>query len=336
MELRWLASFVAVAEELHFARAADRLHLAPSALSAQIRALESHLGVRLIDRGRRTRPALTGAGRLFLVEAERTLAQVKRAQAVGRQAGRGELGHAEIAYVASAAFSGVLTAILRGCAAPGTGLTVNVRELETPAQLEALTCGDIDIGFLRWRPQYPPGITATCLLTEDVVLAVPSGGGLASYQAVPAAGLRRERFLAPHFDEEHGFRDLIHHVGDHGGFEPEIAPPVRDFVAALTLVGAGLGVALVPGSLRRVEVPGVVYRPLSDVTPTTRLVGAYRRQESSPAVRTVIFRLRETAAAGAGVGTGVGVRAHAELSAGAGVGAHAEAGVKAGAGVGVS
>lgn len=302
MELRWLESFVTVAEELHFARAADRLHLAPSALSAQVRALESHLGVRLIDRGRRTRPALTGAGRLFLEEARATLAQVARAEAVGRRAGRGELGHAEIAYVASAAFSGVLTDVLTRCTAPDTHLTVQVRELETPAQLEALSCGDIDIGFLRWRPQYPPGVTATCLLTEEVVLALPEGAPLAAYAAVPAAELRHERFVAPHFDEEYGCRDQILEVAERGDFTAQCAPGVRDFIAALTLVGGGLAVALVPDSLRRVRIPGVAYRPLADVALTTRLVGAYRRGETSPAVRGVIRRLRETAAATTAVG----------------------------------
>ncbi|MPY46019.1 LysR family transcriptional regulator, partial [Streptomyces phyllanthi] len=287
MELRWLESFVTVAEELHFARAADRLHLAPSALSAQVRALESHLGVRLIDRGRRTRPALTGAGRLFLEEARQTLAQAARAEAVGRQAGRGELGHAEIAYVASAAFSGVLTDVLTRCAAPGTQLTVQVRELETPAQLEALACGDIDVGFLRWRPEYPPGVTATCLLGEEVVLALPTGSPLAECEAVPAAELRHERFVAPHFDEEYGCRDQILEVAERGGFTPQCAPPVRDFIAALTLVGGGLAVALVPDSLRRVRIPGVTYRSLADVRLVTRLVGAYRKGEASPAVRGV-------------------------------------------------
>lgn len=216
MELRWLESFVIVAEELHFARAADRLHLAPSALSAQVRALESHLGVRLIDRGRRTRPALTSAGRLFLEEARLTLAQAARAEVVGRRAGRGELGHAQIAYVASAAFSGVLTDVLTRCAAPGTELTVQVCEMETPAQLEALACGDIDVGFLRWRPEYPPEVTATCLLTEEVVLALPAGAPLAAYEAVPAAKLRDEWFVAPHFDEEYGCRDQIHEVAEQG------------------------------------------------------------------------------------------------------------------------
>ncbi|MFF3334019.1 LysR substrate-binding domain-containing protein [Streptomyces sp. NPDC002888] len=299
MELRWLASFVVVAEELHFARAADRLHLAPSALSAQIRALEGHLGVRLIDRGRRSRPALTGAGRLFLAEAERTLAQVSRAEAVGRRAGRGELGHAEIAYVASAAFSGVVTGILASCSAPGSEVTVGVRELETPAQLEALGAGDVDVGFLRWRPTYPPGVTAICLLTEEVVLAVPEGTPAAALDAVPAAALREARFVAPYFDEEYGCRDQILQVGADGGFAPDIAPPVRDFIAALTLVGGGHGVALVPDSLRRVRLPGVAYRPLADVRLTTRLVGAHRRGEASPAVRGVIRRLRETAAAAA-------------------------------------
>jgi DNA-binding transcriptional LysR family regulator len=295
MELRWLTSFVAVAEDLHFARAADRLHLAPSALSAQVKALESHLGVRLIDRGRRSRPALTGAGRAFLVEAERTLAQAARAEAVGRRAGRGESGHAEIAYVASAAFSGVLTGILSDCAARAAELTVSVRELATPAQLEALAAGDIDIGFLRWRPAYPSGITATCLLAEDVLLALPHTSPLAAHEAVPAAELGQERFVAPHFEEEHDFRDHIYQVGEHGGFRPRLAPPVRDFVAALTLVGGGLGTALVPASLSHVRVPGVVYRPLADVPLTTRLVGAYRGHESSPAVRAVIGRLRRAA-----------------------------------------
>lgn len=297
MELRWLESFVIVAEELHFARAADRLHLAPSALSAQVRSLESHLGVRLIDRGRRTRPALTSAGRLFLEEARLTLAQAARAEAVGRRAGRGELGHAEIAYVASAAFSGVLTDVLTRCAALDTHLTVQVRELETPAQLEALSCGDIDVGFLRWRPEYPDGVTATCLFTEEVVLALPDGAPLAAYEAVPAAELRHEQFVAPHFDEEFGCRDQILEVAEQGGFSPQCAPPVRDFIAALTLVGGGLAVALVPDSLRRVRIPGVAYRPLADVRLTTRLVGAYRRGETSPAVRGVIRRLLEAAAA---------------------------------------
>lgn len=302
MELRWLESFVTVAEELHFARAADRLHLAPSALSAQVRALESHLGVRLIDRGRRTRPALTSAGRLFLEEARATLAQAARAEAVGRRAGRGELGHAQIAYVASAAFSGVLTDVLTRCAARGTELTVQVREMETPAQLEALACGDIDIGFLRWRPEYPPEVISTCLLTEDVVLALPTGAPLAAYEAVPAAKLRDECFVAPHFDEEYGCHDQILEVAEQGGFSPRCAPPVRDFIAALTMVGGGLAVALVPDSLRRVNIPGVAYRPLADVAPTTRLVGAYRRGEASPAVRAVIRRLREAAAATVAVG----------------------------------
>ncbi|MGC0398080.1 DNA-binding transcriptional LysR family regulator [Streptomyces sp. SAI-126] len=297
VELRWLESFVVVAEELHFGRAADRLHLAPSALSAQIRALESHLGARLIDRGRRTRPALTSAGRLFLAEARLTLEQASRAVAVGRRAGRGELGHAQIAYVASAAFSGVLTDVLTRCAAPGTDLTVQVRELETPAQLEALACGDIDVGFLRWRPEYPPEVTATCLLAEDVVVAVPDGTPLAAYEAIPAAVLRDENFVAPHFDEEYGCRDQILDVAGQGGFSPRCAPPVRDYVAALTLVGGGLAVALVPDSLRRVHIPGVAYRPLADVALTTRLVGAYRRGETSPAVRAVIRRLREAAVA---------------------------------------
>ena len=174
---------------------------------------------------------------------------------------------------------------------------MQVRELETPAQLEALSCGDIDVGFLRWRPEYPPEVATTCLLTEQVVLALPAAAPLAAYEAVPAARLRDECFVAPHFDEEYGCRDQILEVAEQGGFSPRCAPPVRDFIAALTLVGGGLAVALVPDSLRRVRIPGVAYRPLADVALTTRLVGAYRKGEASPAVRGVIRRLREAAAA---------------------------------------
>lgn len=297
VELRWLTSFVAVAEDLHFGRAAERLHLAPSALSAQIRALESHLGVRLVDRGRRSRPRLTGAGELFLVEAGLTLAQVARAQAVGRRAGRGEVGRAEIAYVASAAFSGVLTQVLSACADDGKDLTVGVRELETPAQLEALASGTIDVGFLRWRPTYPPDLTAICLLAEEVVLALPEGHRLARLQAVPASELGAETFVVPHFDEQHDFRDHIRRLAELGGFSPRLAPPVKDFIAALTLVSGGLGVALPPASLRCVHLPGVVYRPLADARLITRLVGVHRRQDTSPAVRRLI-RLLSAAADG--------------------------------------
>ena len=295
MELRWLTSFVTVAEELHFARAADRLHLAPSALSAQIRHLESHLGVRLIDRGKRSRPMLTSAGLAFLPEAQRTLEQAARAQAVGRRASRGELGRVEIGYVASAAFSGVLTRTLTECAGSASDLTVTVRELETPAQLEALVTGEIDIGFLRWRPRYPPGVTAVVLLAEDVLVAVPESGRLAEYEAIPPAELRDACFVAPHFDEEHDFRDHVHQVAENGGFSPLLAPPVRDFIAALTLVGGGLGTALVPASLHRAQVPGVALRPLADLRLTTRLVGAHRERETSPAVRGVVGRLRRAA-----------------------------------------
>jgi hypothetical protein len=114
--------------------------------------------------------------------------------------------------------------------------------------------------------------------------------------------LRHEQFVAPHFDEEYGCRDQILEVAGQGGFNPQCLPPVRDFIAALTLVGGVLAVALVPDSLRRVRIPGVAYRPLADVPLTTRLIGAYRRGETSPAVRGVIRRLREAAAATTAVG----------------------------------
>src|SRR6202011_291880 len=113
LDTRQLRYFVAVADDLHFTKAADRLHVAQSALSTQVKQLEAQLGARWLPRGKRSAIALTDAGVLFLIEARRALEQLERAEAVGRRAGRGELGHVAIGYSPSAAVSGVLSAAIR-------------------------------------------------------------------------------------------------------------------------------------------------------------------------------------------------------------------------------
>ena len=113
LDVRQLRYFVAVAEDLHFTRAADHLHVAQSALSLQVQQLEAQLGTRLLARSKRSAVALTDAGILFLIEARRALEQMERAEAVGQRAGRGELGHVAIGYVASAAISGVLSSTIQ-------------------------------------------------------------------------------------------------------------------------------------------------------------------------------------------------------------------------------
>jgi DNA-binding transcriptional LysR family regulator len=156
LDIRQLRYFVAVAEDLHFTRAADRLHVAQSALSTHVKQLEAQLGTRLLARSKRSAVALTDAGILFLIDARRALGQVERAEAAGRRARRGELGHVAIGYLGSAAFSGVLSTAIRAFRAQKADVTLHLAEMWTPMQLAAIAEGRQDVGFLRSRYSWQP------------------------------------------------------------------------------------------------------------------------------------------------------------------------------------
>lgn len=291
MNLRHLHTFVTVAEELHFTRAAERLHIAQSALSAQIKSLERDLGAVLFVRNRRAQTTLTPAGQTFLSDARRILTQAESSRMSAQRAARGESGMIRIAYVGSAAFSGILTEVIAHSRSANPGLELQVAEVPTPRQLEALSTGEIDIGFLRWRPSYPAGISTMLLMVEPVVAAIPKHHRLADKPTLDPVDMADEQFITPHFGEEYDFRQIIGSLAGQGGFEPRLAPPVRDFVTALTLVGAGLGVAPVPRSFRRTRMPGVAFRDIAGGSTRTRLVAAFRDGETAPAVQRFISRL---------------------------------------------
>ena len=162
-----LRCFVAVAHELHFGRAAEQLQLAQSALSRQIQALERELGVRLLNRGRRSAITLTEAGMALLGEAQLAIQQLDRAETTARRAARGEIGRLEIGYVVSAALSGVLPRTLERFRALRPDVQVQLVAMETPRQLEALRSGLLDVGFLRPGPPTPRACApASCTATR--------------------------------------------------------------------------------------------------------------------------------------------------------------------------
>jgi len=153
-----LQAFVAVAETLHFGRAADRLDRAPSVVSRQIRDLEQQLDTQLLRRGRRSAVSLTEAGAALLAESRTALAQLERAAVVARRAGRGELGRLAIGYVASAALTGVLPEALAAFRVARPDVAIELSALDTPRQWAALADGSLDIGFLRPRSSYTEGL----------------------------------------------------------------------------------------------------------------------------------------------------------------------------------
>lgn len=287
MDLRWLRTFVAVADQMHFARAAEALDTATSSVSAQLKALEEHLGVRLLERGRRSTPRLTAAGEVFLPQARRVLQALEQAEAVGRAASQGLVGRVRVGYVASAAYSGVLAGAVAHLV-DGAEVEVAVEEMSTPDQVEALLAGRIDVGLLRERPELPDGLSSTVVRREDVLLAVPERHRSARTGVVPAAALGGERFAVPSFGEVHDARDEVLAVAAAGGLAPPRVTAVRDYLAALALVGAGTAVALVPECVSGLSMPGVRFARLEGVSLRTSLLLVHRAGETAPAVLRVL------------------------------------------------
>jgi len=288
IESKQLRYFVAVAEHLHFGQAAESLRIVQSALSAQIKNLETDLGVRLLNRQKRAAVSLTDAALLFLPEAQAALKQLERADLTGRLAGRGELGQVELGYVASAAVSGLLSASLKNFRDSHAGVRVHPVTMETPAQLRAIAEGRIDVGFVRTRPQYPLGVTAQTVHWDQLRIAFADTNPLAAKKSILAADLCAERFIVPQFDERAGFKENLARLGQIGGFMISTAWPVADFITAISMAAAGYGVALVPGSFERLQTDGVIIRTIEDYQETITLALAWRRAAISPAVRAFV------------------------------------------------
>ncbi|WP_018150043.1 LysR substrate-binding domain-containing protein [Leeia oryzae] len=290
MELRQLRYFVTLAEHLHFAKAAEALDLAPSALSMQLQALERELGVKLVQRTKRS-VALTSAGQLFLQEARASLFQIKRTEMIARQAGRGEIGSLEIGYVISAACAGIVQQILSAYRKDVPGIQIGLHELESPLQLQRLDEGKLDACIVRTIVGHAESFEVMPLLHEDVVVALPKDHPLAKQAEVRAEDLRNEAFITPQFQRDFGFTQPLFAIGEKAGFSPQITQPTRDFITTLALVGGGFGVATVPHSISHLQMPGIIYKPLVDVTEKSTLTLVFRRNDKSPAV----LRLKQIA-----------------------------------------
>jgi DNA-binding transcriptional LysR family regulator len=292
MELRHLRSFIAVAEELHFTRAANRVHITTPSLSERIRDLEHELGVQLLLRTKRS-VVLTDAGARFLREAREVVSHTERATLAAQRAGRGEVGRVSVGYVTSVACSGIVSNAMSEFLRRRPLVDIDLVRLDGRVQMEGLVEGTLDVGFLRPPQRYPVGLTGILLHSRPVILAMPRGHRLSRMGTVPIARLERENFITPSLEVELGFFAHIGEIGRQGKFEPKITHRVRDFITALTLVAAGCGVALVPESFRCIRLPGVVYRSLAELLDPSSFAAVFRQNEQAPAPRALIELLRE-------------------------------------------
>lgn len=292
MELRHLRYFCAVAEELHFGRAARRLHMAQPPLSQQIRQLEDELGVALLVRSTR-RVELTPAGADYL---ERAVAILDSVDAASRQALRiadGRAGTLSIGCVGSATYS-LLPALVRALSDELPDVDVSVRgEMLAPAQITALTAGDIDLALLR-MPIDTTGLHVEPIRSDRLIVALPHDHQLArgaSDSAVDLALLGGDDFIV----HAGGGKSIMHGVlsaaAGRAGFVPRIRHEVEETSTLVTLVAAGVGVALVPEPTSALGVPGVVYRPL-DTDDEVELAVAFPDGRRTPLVDRALGVLR--------------------------------------------
>lgn len=285
MDSRQLKAFVALAQDLHFARTADRLDVAQSMLSEQLKKLETDLGIKLLNRNKRATVSLTEAGALFLPEAQAALRQLDRAEAVGRLAARGEIGTVSLGYVGSAVSTGVLPATLTEFRRAYPDVAMNIVSIDTPRQLDSLRDGRLDAGFVRSRLHYPEGVVATVVNRERLMLALAAGHPLAAQASIRPHDLRDAVFIVPQFNESEGFADNLSSLGRIGGFDAAPGHRVTDFITALCMAAAGYGVVLVPPSVQSLAPAGVAFRPIDGYDAEVALALAYRAHERAPSVR---------------------------------------------------
>jgi DNA-binding transcriptional LysR family regulator len=298
-DLRQLRYFVAVAEELSFTRAALRLHLSQPPLSQQIQSLEQDLGVRLLDRTKRS-VALTEPGRIFLEQARQILAKVDEARSQAVASAAGYSGQLRLAYTVSVSFHPAMPqALLRfGQIAPNVRLQLS--EMYTKPQFAALLAGQIDVGFVRDEPTHAPatrGLRLIMIDREPLLLALPSGHPMANRNSLRLAEVAGDAFVAQPRELASTLYDRLVKLATRAGFQPSITQHAQQINGLLALVAAGLGLALVPASMRSVRLAGVCYVPLEDSDAYLLLAVACRADDHSPALQQFLATVAETAAA---------------------------------------
>lgn len=291
-ELRHLRYFVAVAEELHFGRAAERLGIAQPPLSQQVQALERALGVTLLERSRR-HVALTPAGDAFLSSARRLLDDARLAAETARRTARGETGAITVAFAASVMFL-ALPRIIRRFRDQFPSVHLELRELATGPQLAALRTGDLDVGFLRHPPTDPALFTET-VMTEPLLIAVSRRDPLASRRRLALSELAQRDFVLFPADLAPGLHAQVTALCANAGFIPHVRQVSRELYTTVSLVEAGMGVTIIPASVRKMGWRGVKYFPIRDAAATSHIDAAWRADNTNPVVRAFLDLVRAAA-----------------------------------------
>jgi DNA-binding transcriptional LysR family regulator len=281
MNTHLLETFVAVAEELHFRRAAERLHLAQPAVSRQIRRLEDELGVQLFVRDQR-KVILTEAGRIFLREARTILAQVELAQQQARRAQRGELGGLSVGYSEFFIVNRLFPGVVHLYRERFPEVALQMHELLPAQHVEALLEDVIDVGVV-WMPVAAEGLRVETLFEEPLMVALPADHPLSSNAQVALEDLAAEPFVLFPRWESPGYYDLIIGACQEAGLVPRVVLEANTMKGMASMVAEGIGVSFLPHDAY--DKPGVVYKEIThhDLLAAAALV--WRSEDESPVLK---------------------------------------------------
>jgi DNA-binding transcriptional LysR family regulator len=292
MELRHLRYFLAVAEELNFTRAAKRLNIAQPPLTQQIKALEAEMGVLLFDRTG-YRVELTDAGKSFVPQVARILADVRNAVLIAQRAAAGEVGHVRVGFTESASFNPLVTAAFRQFRLTYPEVEVSLEESPTTVLAAGLRDGRVDAAFVRPPLRTAEGIALHLIDEEEMVVAVSTSHPLAERADLEIKDLANETFVLYPRVERPGLADTVIAACEKAGFSPKVKQYTPQLSSTINLVAASLGVSIVPKSMQGLQPHAVAYKRLRDQHLTALLGIAHREGESSAP----ILRFIETARA---------------------------------------
>jgi DNA-binding transcriptional LysR family regulator len=282
MELRHLKYFVAVAEELHFGRAAARVGIAQPPLSQQIKTLEEEAGVTLLFRTKR-RVELTAAGAAFLIEARAALAHAGQAVVVAQRAASGQSGHISVGFVSSAV-CGKMSSIFITMRKRFPDVSLELHDMTSEEQVEAMKEGKLDVGLVRPPVASAQTLSMEIVWREPLVAVLPKGHRLAREKEVAIQNLAEEPFLIVPRRMGPGFFDQIMGLCLRAGFAARVVQEARTVQTIVSLVASGMGISLVPESLQNLRRTGVVYRRLALPGATTDLAVMWRNENTPPVV----------------------------------------------------
>lgn len=285
IEFNQLRCFVAVAEELHFGRAAARLHMTQPPLTRHIQLLEHALGVELFERTSRS-VRLTKAGGVFLTDAVRLLQFAEQAALSARRFGKGDVGKVTVGFTAVSGYD-LIPSLIAGARVAIPGITMVLKEMVSVGQFAALEAGTIDLGIVRPLATLSE-LDFQLIAREPLVLALPDGHALAAREHVVLADLHRQPFIMYSPDEGKYFHDLIHALFSAPVVVPDYVQHISQTHSVVGLVRAGLGVALVPESACNFNVRGVHFRRVMDADACAELYMAWRPDHRNPALHTFL------------------------------------------------